>query len=88
MLEAKTRLFKSGNSDAIRLNKEISRALNVRPGDELMLSTTPLQNLSSLSKKSPGWLSVMTLNNFSMRPMLKIRASWIYLKSYEIFNTG
>mgnify|MGYP004708944951 CR=1 FL=1 len=41
MLEAKTKLFKSGNSDAIRLNKALSKALKVQPGDELQLHYDP-----------------------------------------------
>lgn len=35
MLEIKTKLFKFGDSNAICLTKEISHALNVKPGDEV-----------------------------------------------------
>lgn len=53
MLEAKTRLFKSGNSDAIRLNKEISRALNVRPGDELIVKYDPASKSVIIKQEEP-----------------------------------
>lgn len=53
MLETKTKLFKSGNSDAIRLNKEISHALNVKPGDELSVRYDPASKSVIIKQDNP-----------------------------------
>lgn len=41
MLETTTKLFKSGNANAVQLNKALSQALNAKPGDPLKVRYDP-----------------------------------------------
>lgn len=50
MVESETKLFRSGNSDAVRLSKDIVNALSVQPGDRLIVQFDPATKSVSITK--------------------------------------